>query len=755
MKYLDNLKRTMEFLTAAMTLSMAMAGCSAEISDSDKNSVQSSVVSETSEPQNTESTTEETTTETTESETENISETETKNVAEAETLSNKQVKTSSSDLFSERDLNPEYTEISAEITLNGDSVEINGSGVSAEGSVITISSEGVYKFTGKLDDGQIIVNADKAKVQIILDNAEITSKTSAPIYAVDSDKVFITLAENSINKLTDAEQYVYSEENSEEPDACIFSKDSLTINGTGSLEINANYNDGIKSKDDVVITGGSINITSTGDGISGKDYVAVADGNITVVSGADGIKSTNAVDTSLGFVYIEGGTISITAENDGIQAETDLIATGGNFNIVTGGGSENSTKTHTDDMMGGGFSGGRGNFGGDFGEDFGGFDRGQDFGNFGGFGGDFGNAPDMTAETSFTNLAFTQTDNTSQQEESESQKGLKGGTSVQISGGSYTVDSSDDAIHSNGNVTISGGEITVTAGDDGLHADSTAEITDGSFIITKSYEGIESAVINIKGGLVEVNSSDDGFNASDGTAQGGMGTFSSGVLLDISGGVVYVNASGDGLDSNGEMTISGGTVIVDGPTNDGNGALDSNSSITVTGGLIVATGSSGMAESPDKNSTQNSVSATFESYYEGGTMVTLLDESGKEILSFTPSKKFNNIVISSSDIETGSTYTFYTGGTSSSESKYGLYVTGGYNNDGSEAGSFTADSVTSYVGTQSGMMGGGRGSFRNGMNDGENGMMKGGRREFNGNMEDMTPPDNQDGMMPPEMPNQN
>ena len=184
-----------------------------------------------------------------------------------------------------------------------------------------------------------------------------------------------------------------------------------------------------------------------------------------------------------------------------------------------------------------------------------------------------------------------------------------------------------------------------------------------------------------------------------------MGTYSA-ALVNISGGYVYVESAGDGLDSNGDMTISGGTVIVDGPENSGNGALDTNGDIAVTGGILVASGMSGMAEYPGNDSEQNSVSATFDSTYSGGTSITLADESGNIIVSYAPSKSFNNIVISSPSISGGNTYTFYADGTvSGTADEYGLYTEGTVSG-GTEIGSFTAEYITSFVGTQS-MMGGG------------------------------------------------
>ena len=665
------------------------------------------------------------------------------------------------DLFSKRDLDPSYSKVNATITLNGSSASVDGSGAEAEGSAVTVKEEGVYLISGILSDGQIVVDADKAKVQLVLDNADITCKSGPAIIGNASDKIFLTLAKGSTNILSGG---------SAESGACISSADSLTINGSGALEVKSEA-DGIHSKDDIVITGGTINIDAAGDGIKGKDYVAAADGTVTVKAGQDGIKASNETDADKGFVYIEDGTFSITSGNDGIQAFSDVTVKCGTVDIVSGGGSANSTKKHSDFGFGGGDFGG-GGFGGfgdfdpsQFGDmtmpDFSDFDPSQFEGmtppdGFGNWDGDFdpsqfggmnppggsGRRQDADGRssatekkddtgTSLNNLSAmapsgsrnkTSKDNaedskTADDTSSDSTKGIKGGF-VDISGGSITVDSADDALHSNGDISITDGTLTLTAGDDGIHADSALSISGGAVDITESYEGIEAASISISDGMVKVRASDDGFNASDGTEQGGMGRYSSGAAVDISGGTVYVDADGDGLDSNGDLNISGGTVIVNGPVNGANGALDSNGEIKVTGGLVIAAGSSGMAEYPGEKSTQYSVSATFDSTLDGGTLVTLTDEKGRELLSFAPAKKFSNIVISSPDITEGDTYRIYTGGTTAADSgDFGL-SSGGYKEDGKEAGSFTVSSPTSFIGQQS-MMGGGFGGGRPGGREGQ------------------------------------
>ena len=756
MKKSDAYRKTISFITAAMAFAATVASCSSPDESSSRSD--SSVTSEATSSADSSQTT-----------------AESSPALSADQLSN--LSKDYSSLFSDRDHDPSYDTVSAEIKLSGDSVEISGKGAAAEGTVITISEDGTYRITGTLNDGQLIVNAPKAKVQLVLDNADITCKTSAPVNILDCDKTFITLAENSKNSVTDSRS-ACTDENSEAPDSAIFSEDSLTINGSGSLTVKGGYLDGVHSKDDIVITGGKLDITAVNNGIKGKDYVAAANGEITVNAQNDGVKSTNTDDSSLGFVYVEDGSFNITAGGDGIQAETVFYACGGTFNIMSGGGSEKAPENNGNGS-GGGFGGGRGEirfptdengkiqmpdmpdidvqfptdengkiqipdmpdidvqFPTDengkiqmpdmpdidvqFPTDENGKIQMPDFPNGGNFGhggieiptDENGNFTKPQRPDGFGGGRFPQNGEASDDSDSAdtvSVKGIKAGLAVSISGGKFNVDAYDDTLHSNGNMFISGGNITLKAGSKGVHADGQIAVSGSADInIAESYEGIEAAVINISDGNVRIKASDDGFNGSDGSNQGGMGNYSQSVQLNISGGTVYVDAEGDGLDSNGNINISGGTVIVNGPQNGGNGALDVNGKMTVNGGLLIAAGSSGMAESPDSSSTQNCISANLGKTFNGGTLVTLTNSKGEEILSFAPSKTFGHIVISSPDIKTDAEYTLSTGGSSSAEAADGLYKVGGYKNDGTSVGSVTVKESVSFIGQQGGFGGGGFG----------------------------------------------
>lgn len=223
------------------------------------------------------------------------------------------------------------------IALTGTSATLKGTGAAVEGSNINITAAGVYVISGKLDNGQIIVNVkDKGIVKLVLNGAEINCSNNAPICVVSAGKTIISLQEGTENILNDGEKYVFADASTDEPNAAIYSKDDLTINGTGKLTVHGNYNDGITSKDVLKVTGGNLQIYSADDGLMGKDLVAVKAGTISIEAGGDGIKASNDKDTLKGSIAIEGGTFNIKSEVDGINANTSAIISGGEFNISAG-----------------------------------------------------------------------------------------------------------------------------------------------------------------------------------------------------------------------------------------------------------------------------------------------------------------------------------------------------------------------------------------------------------------------------------
>lgn len=519
--------------------------------------------------------------------------------------------------FTARDMEVGYEETTAvKISCSGKDFNISGDGATAKDGVLTISKEGTYVLSGSIDEGRIVVNVtDQEKVQLVLNGFSIKCTTHSPLFIKSADKVFITLNDGTQNTITDGTSYTALADDESNVDAAVFSRADMTINGSGSLTVNGNMNHGIVSKDDIAITGGIITVTAKGNGICGKDCVKIADGTIKITSEGDGIKSNNTEDTSRGYVYIGGGKINITSTTDGIQAETSLIVEKGEITLNTGGGSENSSKTST----------------------------GENNPNWGKWGRD---------------------DTTTTENDTASAKGLKAGGDIKISNATVTADTSDDSIHSGSNVLIESGSLNIKSGDDGIHADNSTTINGGNILIEKSYEGIEGSNITISGGTIELTASDDGINAAGGNDNSAMGgrpgqnNFSenSDVYIKITGGKITVDASGDGLDSNGSLVVEGGETYVNGPTNSGNAALDCDSAATVSGGTLVAVGTSGMAQGFSENSAQCSIFYNLSTNYSSGDKIILSDSNGTEILSYTATKQFNSVVITSPKLTQGKTF---------------------------------------------------------------------------------------------------
>lgn len=551
------------------------------------------------------------------------------------------------DMFTDRDYDTDYDEDgSVLIRLNGSTAEASSDSVRISGGTITITEEATYIISGSLDDGMIIVDApDTAKLQMVLDGADINSETSAPLYILEADKVFVTLAEGSENRLSNGGSFTAIDENN--IDSVIFSKQDLTLNGSGSLTVTSPAGHGIVSKDDLVITSGAYVITSASHALDANDSVRITgETSITADAGKDGIHAENNDDASLGFVYISGGTLDIETEGDGVSAGAYMQIENGTFQVSAGGGSVNGTKESSDSW--GDFMGGRG--------------PGQP------------GQPGMQEETTDTS-----------DDSSTSMKGLKSTGDMRISNGSFTIDSADDSVHSNASVTVNGGTFEIASGDDAFHADETLTITAGTVNITECYEGLEALQVDVQGGEITLVASDDGLNAAGGTdssgteggrdamfgggGPGGMGggpgeSSSSNGSITISGGTLYINASGDGIDANGSLTISGGYTVVVGPTQGDTATLDYDTSAVITGGTFIGTGASGMAQT--FSDSEQGVIAVSAGNQDAGTEITVVDKNGNTVISWTPELSFNVIIVSSPDIVSGETYTI-TAGTVSGE----------------------------------------------------------------------------------------
>lgn len=547
---------------------------------------------------------------------------------------------SSTDMFTERDLAGTYEESGAVyVTLSDDGITGETAGVAINGQTMTITAEGTYIFSGTLSEGQIVVDADNAKVQIVFDNVDITCASSAAVYVKSAEKVFVTLAEGSQNTLRNTDEYVAIDDNN--IDAVIFAKSDLTLNGTGSLTIVSAEGHGIVSKDDLKITGGTYDITAAGHALSGKDSVRIADGTFILTAEKDGIHAENADDEEKGYIYIADGDFAITSDGDGMDASNIVQIEDGTFDITAGGGAANSLKTHESDMPGGGMS--------------------QNI-----------ERPD----------GENMPQDTTTDESGTSTKGIKAGGGMYLNGGTYQIDSADDSIHSNANITIADGTYTLATGDDGVHADDALTVNGGTITVTESYEGLEGLTVTINDGTIDITARDDGINTAGGTDQSGFGTFGdhfkgmdsaddeteettdNEMWMELNGGYIHILAGGDGVDSNGDLTINGGEIYIDGPSDNGNSVIDygDRSSAYVNGGTLVAIGSSGMAEVMSDSSKQKVLMVKLGEQMEAGNVV-LTDSEGNVIVSYTALKTYDCVIISTAEVESGATYTLATSGT--------------------------------------------------------------------------------------------
>lgn len=691
------------------------------------------------------------------------------------------------------------------ITLDDEATTFDGSGgVIINGQNVEIHTSGTYLLEGTLSDGQIKVNTeDTGNVRLILNGVDITSSTTAPINVEQSDKTIISLEKGTTNNLIDATSYVYEDKANQEVGAAIFSKDDLVINGTGVLTVNGQYKDGITSRDDLIITGGTINVTAIDDGVVGRDVFAMSNAIVNITAGGDGIKSSNDEDADRGNVVLESGNLTVIAQGDGIQAESEIVVIDGEHAIKTGDGSPEVVSSSESGMgMGGGPSTGTmPEVGAGMGMDFSAmsdeevvaFVENMERMNLpidisteiedmttaeirecltttlesmmsqggGGMARPMPEGGEMTKDRQMPGANAEQETSTEEQQpadseppvernteenktdatstvETTSQKGIKAGKNLNIVGGKITVDAVEDALHSNGDVTIQGGEETLSTGDDGIHADGNVFIAGGEITILKSLEGIEGTNIEISDGSIHLKAADDGVNVNGGSDMNEMfgafdqtsttteteeieaadNTIEDGQLT-ISGGYLYVDADGDGLDSNTNITMTGGTAIVYGPTESMNGTLDYDGTFIIEGGTLIASGSAGMALGVSDESTQNTIMMTFDETLEANAPVTVTNSDGEQIIAVAPEKMYQMVVISSPELELNEEATLSYGGALTGEVVDGVY-TNATTTDPTGSVTYSPTTVMTYLNSSgvtkesSSMSGGMRGNMQGG-----------------------------------------
>ena len=579
----------------------------------------------------------------------------------------------------------DYTTANATlVTLTDSSATAKGkyTGYEIEGTDVSITAAGTYVFSGDCDNGSITVKKGVTGVTIVLNGLTLTNDDSAAITLNKTAEASLIAAAGTTNTVADTEG-----SNDENAAVKVKSGASLSIGGTGTLTVDGNAKNGIKGAADAVITVAEVklNINAADDGLSCDDELNITGGTLSITAGGDAVKASpdtgdteNPDTTSLGNVTISGGTLTLNATEDGIQADGDLTISGGTFHVKTNGG---HTTALTDD--------------------------------------------------------------------SASCKGFKAGGALTVTGGTLTVDSADDALHASTDVTISGGTLTLATGDDGVHADNDLVIgakgasstSTPRINITASYEGLEGTTVTVYSGDIDVVASDDGVNAANST----LGERSDKYAISIAGGDLYIDAGSDGLDSNNDINITGGKVEVYGADAMMDAAIDYDGTFTLSGGTLFGAGmepsagtqayiavgetspsgggmgggpngqggGQGMTPPGDANGTNDgtngnpptppsfsgntSTDGTFtpptkpsggkadgkpggnlpnrESALgiKEGSVITVQDSSGKTLYTATALGSMSSVIFSSADIKEGETYTVLVDGTSvgTAEAKLG------------------------------------------------------------------------------------
>ena len=557
---------------------------------------------------------------------------------------------SDSAYFTTNDQNGSWdTTGAAAITLTGDGASISGNGAYVYDGNVVIAEAGRYVLSGSLEDGSIIVDAhDSSKVWILLDGVEINCSDDACIQVDQADKVFLTLAEGSENTLISGSAYSDTAL-SDGTDGAIFAHDDLTINGSGSLTVTAQYSHGISANDDLVITGGTITISAVDDAIHANDSIRIKDAAITVTAGDDGLLTSNEVEN--GYFYIESGTLDITASGDGVHTTGDITVAGGEINISAG-----DDGIHSDASV-------------------------------------FVQSGTILISDCYEGIEALIID-------------VSGGdVSINCEDDGFNANGGSGDMFGGGG-QMGGGRNDGTFGHGGMHGSGTDEGTTGEMPTPPDMgeEGMtgerptppdmgeegttgerptppDMGEEGMSGGMPAGQETD----TASGSGQSSADTEDVETYISISGGniriVNEVGQDADGLDSNGDIKISGGTIYISLLGTGSNCAVDyaseSGGVAEITGGTIIACGASSMAEGFDSTSTQASILYNTSTVAEAGTTLTVTDADGSVLLSWEVPCSFSSALISCPEMKVGGTYTVSAGETSEEVTLESVSVTYG------------------------------------------------------------------------------
>ena len=529
-------------------------------------------------------------------------------------------------------------------------------GVTVEDGTLTITKAGTYKLSGEYQ-GQIKVEtANSDAVRLVLDNANITNSSGAALNVVNADEVILYSASGTTNTIGDGADYTATGE--DDPDAVVYSKADLTIAGEGTLKVKGNHEDGIHTSDGLVIASGTLEVNAANTGIKGKDYVDILGGTINVTAQQDGIKSTNDTDEGQGWTRLSNGTVTVNAGDDGFKASRVVEISGGSLTVeqsdegieaqyinVSGG---DVNVTSADDGM---------------------------------------NASLKTSDSESTDSSANTSDAANQQQNNQQQGSLPGGQQSETSnqqqqGTGQPPQGQPPAVSGSSQDGTSQNGTTGT----GQQQNNTQNQGNQNMGQPPAMPGGNAQDGTSQNGTTGTGQQGMGQPPQGGMPGGGGGTFEVvDAAINVSGGHVTVNAEGDGIDSNGVTTLSGGTLIVNGPSQDGNAALDTNGDLLLNGATVLSGSTADMFEAPSTNSTSGYLKLTNSSGFEQGSTVQVADSSGKVVANYKVTKSNVQLVlVSSSSIVKGQSYTAYTT-TSAVDSNAASLASGA-----TELGSFTA-----------------------------------------------------------------
>lgn len=415
------------------------------------------------------------------------------------------------------------------VTLTDSSATAKGkyTGYEIDGTDVSITAAGTYVFSGDCDNGSITVKKGVTGVTIVLNGLTLTNDDSAAITLNKTAEASLIAAAGTTNTVADTEG-----SNDENAAVKVKSGASLSISGMGTLTVDGNAKNGIKGAADAVITvaEGKLNINAADDGLSCDDELNITGGTLSITAGGDAVKASPDTGDTENPDTTSLGNVTISGGTLTLNATEDGIQADGDLTISGGTFHVKTNGGHT------------------------------------------------TALT----------------DDSASCKGFKAGKTLTVTGGTLTVDSADDALHANADVSITGGTLTLATGDDGVHADNdlvigakgSSSTTTPKISITASYEGLEGTTVNVYSGDIDVAASDDGVNA----ASSQLGERSDKYAINIAGGDLYIDAGSDGLDSNNDISMTGGKVEVYGADAMMDAAIDYDGTFTLSGGTLFGAG---------------------------------------------------------------------------------------------------------------------------------------------------------------------